>query len=326
MKQRVEIDTAIKRVLDSGKFILDKEVEIFEKEFASYCNVDYAVGCANGTEALYLAFKALGIGQGDEVITVSHTSSATICAIRMTGAMPIYTDIEERSYLINPDLIKPTKKTKAIVPVHLYGGMCDMAQIGKFGLPIVEDCAQSVGAGNLYGKAGAYSFYPTKNLGGIGDGGCVITDSRTLAHKVRAMREYGYEERFISKIDGINSRLDEIQAAVLRVKLKYLDKELKRRWDLATFYWENLKDTDLILPELKGTFHQYVIRHKKRDELVKVLGAQIHYPVPCHLQLAYKQEIHLPVTEKVCKEILSLPMKIEIDEAKEVCKKIKEII
>lgn len=317
---------AIKRVLSSGQFILGKEVEAFEREFAQYCNVDYAVGCANGTEALYLALKSLGIGEGDEVITVSHTSSATICAIRMTGAIPVYVDIDERSYLMNTDLIKPTKKTKAIVPVHLYGRMCDMRKLKKFNIPIIEDCAQSVGAGNLFGDMGAYSFYPTKNLGGIGDGGCLITDNKSLANKIKMLREYGFKERFVSEIEGINSRLDEIQAAVLRIKLKYLDKELKRRWDLATFYWEELKDTDLVLPELKGTFHQFVIRSKKRDALVNVLGAQVHYPVPCHMQPAYKTDVKLPVTEKICKEILSLPMRINEDEAKEVCKKIKEVI
>ena len=324
---------AVKRVLASGHFILGTEVEAFEKEFAAYCNVDYAVGCANGTEALYLALKALGIGQGDEVITVSHTSSATICAIRMAGAIPVYVDIEERNYLMNYDRIQGsiTKKTKAIIPVHLYGQMCRMSPIiiisRVYKIHIIEDCAQSVGAGNLSGHIGAYSFYPTKNLGGIGDGGCVITNNKSLAQKIRSLRQYGYKENFISEIpDGINSRLDEIQAAVLRVKLKHLDMELKRRWELATFYWEELKDTDLILPELKGTFHQYVVRHKKRDELVKAIGAQIHYPVPCHQQPAYKQDVHLPITEKICKEILSLPMRITKDEAKEVCKKIKEII
>jgi dTDP-4-amino-4,6-dideoxygalactose transaminase len=199
-----EIKEAIDRVLQSGQFILGAEVKAFEKEFAEFCGVKYAVGVANGTEALYIALKSVDIGPGDEVITVSHTASATICAIKMTGAKPVFVDIEERSMLINPDLIKKaiTPKTRAIVPVHLYGRMCNMKSITKIadslGIFVIEDCAQSVGAGKLYSYLGCYSFYPTKNLGGIGDGGCVITNVKALADKVKSLREYGYGERFVS--------------------------------------------------------------------------------------------------------------------------------
>jgi dTDP-4-amino-4,6-dideoxygalactose transaminase len=327
-----EIKKAIDRVLASGQFILNREVAEFEKDFAKYCGTYYCVGVANGTEALYLAMKALGIGSGDEVITVSHTASATVAAIKMTGATPVFIDVDERSYLIKAELIPQviTQKTKAILPVHLYGRMCDMKAImeiaDRFGLWVIEDCCQSVGAGNLMGDVGCYSFYPTKNLGGIGDGGAVITNNAYIENKVRRAREYGYGERFVSCSLGINSRLDEIQAAVLRVKLKYLDEENHRRVDLARYYMLQLKDTDLILPENRGVFHQFVCRSILRDELVKDMGFQIHYPVPCHLQPAYRDGSVLPVTEKICKEIFSLPMRISTEEADNICRKVEKII
>jgi len=331
MEYRAEIDAAIKEVLDSGQFILGEQVKSFEKELAVHCDVYHAVGVANGTEALYLALKALKVGPGDEVITVSHTSSGTICAIKMTGAIPTFIDIDEKSYLMNPDLIAKavTPRTKVILPVHLYGRWCDMIKIkdiaDSFGLHIIEDCAQYIG-NNLIGDMGCYSFYPTKNLGGIGDGGAVICYNSGLANYIRRAREYGFGERFVSNFMGINSRLDEIQAAVLRVRLKYIDKENARRRDLAWFYHCELKDTELILPEHEGVFHQYVVRSKKRDEIVQAIGAQIHYPVPCHKQPAYRDYTSLPVTEKICREIFSLPMRITQDEAKVVCNKIKAII
>jgi dTDP-4-amino-4,6-dideoxygalactose transaminase len=327
-----EILKAVNRVIVSGQFILNKEVAAFEKEFARYCDVCYAVGVGNGTEAILLALKALNIGPGDEVITVSHTASATICAIKMAGAKPVFVDIDARSYLMDTNLISQavTPRTKAILPVHLYGRRCNMVRIKdiaeSFGLWIIEDCCQSVGAGPLMGDIGCYSFYPTKNLGGIGDGGCVVTYKGNLADKIRRMREYGYGERFVSNFVGINSRLDEIQAAVLRVKLKYLPDELKRRLHLADYYFLQLKGQDLILPDREGTFHQFVVRSKKRDRLVEELKLQIHYPVPCHLQPAYKDYSQLPVTEMICKEIVSLPMRLTCEEADNVCTGIKAIV
>ena len=335
---REELDQAIREVVDSCAFIRGKYTESFEQSFAKYVGVKHCVGMGNGTDALYVALMALGVTRGDEVITAANSFIASSEAITQTGARVVFVDCDPHTYTIDTHKLENaiTKKTKAIMPVHLYGRMCKMKQIkeiaDRYDLYLIEDCAQSAIAGDLYGHVGCYSFYPTKNLGGVGDGGCVITDDKDIANKARRLREYGYYEKFVSYFMGINSRLDEIQAAVLNVKLKYLPDELQRRWKLAKFYTEQLEDTKLLLPEMEGVFHQYVVRCDvwyKRDELVKLLGAQIHYPIPCHLQPAYideKKVISLPITEKISKEILSLPMRISIKETREVCKKIKEVL
>lgn len=228
-----EIDEAIHRVLDSGQYILGNEVEAFEKAFANYIGVKHCIGVASATEALFLSLKVLGIGDGDEVITVSHTATATISAICMTGATPVLIDIKSSDFTMNPSLIRKaiTNRTKAILPVHIYGHACDVDSIMEYDIPIIEDCAQAHGSvykgskvGSL-GILGCFSFYPTKNLGCLGDGGAITTNDTKLADKLRLLRQYGWKERYISSVHGYNSRLDELQAAILSVKLKYLDED-----------------------------------------------------------------------------------------------------
>lgn len=281
-----------------------------------------------------MALKACGIGHGDEVITVSFTAVATVAAVELCGATPVLVDINSDTYTLDPDQIASviSPRTKAILPVHLYGHPADMDQIvslaDEHNLFVVEDCAQSHGAlyqGKKTGSLGdiaAFSFYPTKNLGAIGDGGMVVTDDAALEKRVRLLRQYGWEHRNDSCIPGMNSRLDELQAAILRVKLNHLDAENIRRRNAAHEYRKNLQSTGLTLPnEGKNTidvYHQYVIRTLKRDLLKLYLAEHgvdtlIHYPVPVHLQLAYRDSVQLenrqlPMTESICKEILSLPM------------------
>jgi len=329
---KTEIDTAITRVLDSGRYILGEEVRSFEKEFARYIGVRYGIGVGSGTDAITLALRACGIGTGDEVITVSHTAVATVAAIELCGATPVLVDISPETYTLDPDQIRQaaTQKTKAIIPVHLYGHPADMDRIVPLAhdldLFVIEDCAQSHGAlfhdkktGSL-GDISAFSFYPTKNLGAIGDGGMVLTDDPDLANRVSLLRQYGWKEKAISTVSGMNSRLDEIQAAILRVKLRYLDNDNIRRREIASIYQQSLQSKDLILPsEAQRSFHvyhQYVIRSPGRDSLKTYLAAHgvetlIHYPVPVHLQPAYKDRLdngHILRTPTICNEILSLPM------------------
>ncbi len=325
-----EIDTAIAKVLDSGWYILGNEVEFFEKEFAQYVGVSHGVGVGSGTEALHLALAACGICQGDEVITVSHTAVATVAAITLCGAVPVFTDIDPETYTMSLESLANaiTSKTRAIIPVHLYGHPAEMDDICKLaerhGVYVIEDCAQAHGAvyknkrvGSL-GHIGCFSFYPTKNLGALGDAGIVVTDNSILAEKLRLLREYGWKKRFVSNLQGWNSRLDEIQAAVLRVKLKYLDRDNSMRIKLALEYMSNLENTNLIMPFVKDNcthvFHLFVVRSPKRDQLLDFLhksgvGVAIHYPVALHLQPAYADhKIKCPETEKACREILSLPI------------------
>jgi len=335
---KMEIDAAIRRVLESGRYILGNEVNSFEEEFSRYIGVDYGIGVGNGTDAITLALKACGIGPGDEVITVSHTAVATVAAIELSRATPVLVDISPDTYTLDPDHLQEaiTQKTKAILPVHLYGHPADMNQIVPIAddqdLYVIEDCAQSHGAhlsGKKTGSMGniaAFSFYPTKNLGAIGDGGMVVTNDPDLAEQVRLLRQYGWKERNNSIIQGLNSRLDEIQAAILRVKLQYLDKENARRRAIADLYKKNLPSNDLVLPtqvnDIFHVYHQYVIRTPVREALRTYLGkcgleTSIHYPVPVHLQTAYLERLgtsQLPITETVCKEILSLPMHPYIEE------------
>jgi dTDP-4-amino-4,6-dideoxygalactose transaminase len=336
MAHQQELDDALRRVLASGWYILGDEVRAFEEEFAAYLGVSHCVGVGNGTEALHLALAACGIGGGDQVITVSHTAVATTAAIDLAGAEPVFVDIDPTTYNMDPNLLKNriTSKTKAVIPVHLYGNPAPMQEIQTIakahGLRVIEDCAQAHGATyqgkrvGSFGDMACFSFYPTKNLGALGDGGAIVTCDAELADEVRLLREYGWAERFVSHIPGWNSRLDEIQAALLRVKLKYLDVDNARRIELAERYHEGLSETGIVLPvqpkDAVQVYHLYVIRAEERSSLQaylrsKDIGATVHYPVPVHLQPAYeKYAVRLPNTELAADEVLSLPMYPELAE------------
>lgn len=280
LKSAMAIDNAIARVLNSGQYILGKEVEAFEQEFADYVGTKFGVGCGNGTDALMLALMALGVGDGDEVLTASHGACATASAISLVGAKPVFVDIDEY-YTINVDKIESriTENTKAIIPVHLYGQPCEMQTLltlaVKHKLFVVEDCAQAHGAMYSSFKCGAmtlvscFSFYPTKNLGAIGDAGIVLTDYEELATKLKHLREYGWEKRHVSSFQGLNSRLDEMQAGILRAKLPLLDEDNEKRAEIASKYTDGLKDTSYTLPKerpnCKHCWHQYVILSERRD-------------------------------------------------------------
>ena len=305
-----EIDAAIARVLTSGRYILGQEVATFEQEFADYIGVKFGIGVGSGTDALHLALRACGVGAGDEVITVSHTAVATAAAIELSGAKPVFVDIESDTFLMDPNGIEKaiTSRTKAILPVHLYGNVAEMERVlsiaDRHGLHVIEDCAQSHGAkykgrrSGAWGIVAAFSFYPTKNLGALGDGGMVVTNDPEIAARVRSLREYGWHERYVSETAGLNSRLDELQAAVLRVKLKYLDGSNEERRRKALLYTQKLQGADIRCPAVRkhvdSVYHLYVIRTGQRDSLRTFLrdrGIQtlIHYPVPIHLQNAYKK-------------------------------------
>lgn len=342
-----EINEAIQRVLDSGSYILGQEVESFEKEYASYCQVKNAVSVASGTDALFLALKAFGISQGDEVITVSHTAVATVSAIKMTGATPVLVDIEPDYHTLDPELFSSaiTKQTKAVIPVHIYGQPANLNEIcniaKKNGIYVIEDCAQAHGAEyqenkvGSFGDAACFSFYPTKNLGCIGDGGIIISNNTDFINKVRLLREYGWAERYISHIHGYNSRLDTLQAAILRVKLKYLDRDNDRRINISKIYKDNLILSSIEHPNVRDqcrhVYHLYVIQTPERDPLKEYLhqngvGTGIHYPSPVHLQPAYQSNQNtLNLTETLSKRILSLPIYPGMSEANafEVVKHIK---
>ena len=338
LAHQTAIDAAVHGVLDSGWYIMGREVKAFEQEFAAFIGVQRAIGVANGTDALELSLRACGVGRGDLVFTVAHTAVATVAAIDLTGATPVLVDIDPVTHTMDPGCLEaalihpPAGTPKAVIPVHLYGHPADMPAIVTLAkshdLFVVEDCAQSHGArldGRMTGTWGdiaAFSFYPTKNLGALGDGGAVATDSPALAEKVRLLQQYGWRERYISDISGGNSRLDEIQAAILRVKLGWLETENERRREIARRYAIGLSGLPgLILPDAEcpgHVYHQYVIRHRERDRLrawlaEQGIGSLIHYPVPVHLQPAYARQLlcpvgGLPVTEQFCAEILSLPM------------------
>ncbi len=332
-----EIDAAIQRVLHSGWYILGGEVEAFEQEFATYIGVRHAVGLASGTDALELSLRACDVGPGDSVFTVSHTAVATVAAIELTGATPVLVDIDPVTYTMDTNCLADALarltggKPKAVIPVHLYGHSADMSTILKLakrhGLYVVEDCAQSHGAtfnGRMTGAWGdisAFSFYPTKNLAALGDGGMIVTDNPTLAERVRLLQQYGWRERYISEIPGRNSRLDELQAAILRVKLRYLNGENIQRQSLAQTYDALFADAGMTLPCVRSgashVYHQYVVSLPQRDALKTYLrqngiGTLIHYPAPIHLQPAYQGRLPLvaplPWTERVSRQILSLPM------------------
>jgi dTDP-4-amino-4,6-dideoxygalactose transaminase len=380
-----EIDEAIKRVLESGQFIGGKEVEDFEKEFARFCGVKYAISVNSGTDALYLSLKALGIGPGDEVITTPFTFIATAEVIANLGAKPVFVDIDHRTFNIDPQQIAyqlnklsrlSKLKVKAIIPVHLFGQMADMDEImriaKKYKLFVVEDAAQAIGAeiklktqssklktetkkskvfrAGSIGDLGCFSFFPSKNLGAYGDGGMVVTNNKQLAEKIRLLKNHGSspKNKYLNLILGTNSRLDAIQAAILRVKLKYLKKWIRMRVERAAYYTSQLnkltklsKLTKLVTPTIASnrthTFHQYTIRvsARVRSKLIKYLSqngipTMIYYPIPLHLQPAFKylgyKKGDFPEAEKASKEVLSLPIYPELSKENQdlIIEKIKE--
>ncbi len=319
-------------VLRPGWYVLGKEVEAFESEFASYIGRKYCAGVASGLDALYLAFRALGIGEGDEVIVQANTYIASVMGVTMNGAKPVFVEPDEY-FGLDPDRIEEavTKRTKAVLAVHLYGLSCDMEKIcricKKHDLKLVEDCAQSHGAhldGRMTGSfsdIGCFSFYPSKNLGGFGDGGAIVTDNEELLQKIRMLRNYGSAKRYYNDEIGINSRLDELQAGLLRVKLKHLDDLNREKSRIAARYLAEVKNPRISLPGIREkcdhTWHQFVIRCESRDELAqylkeKEIGTIIHYPIPPHMQKAYEylgeKEGDHPIAEEMAKTVLSIPM------------------
>ncbi len=331
---RKDLDQAYNKVIDSNYFIQGKECELFEKEFADYCNAKYCVGVATGLDALYLILRAMNIGNGDEVIVPSNTYIATALAVSYCGATPIFVEPELETYNINPALIeeKITDQTKAIIAVHLQGRPADMDAVNeiakKHNLYVIEDAAQAHGTeykgqkvGTLSDAAG-FSFYPGKNLGALGDGGAVVTNNKEIADKVRALGNYGSDYKYHHIYKGTNSRLDEIQSAFLRCKLPHLDKWNEYRRNVANKYFGGIKNPLIKLPlkdseDYRHIYHVFVIRCAKRDELEKYLnengiGTVKHYPIPMHLQEAYKdlniKEGSLPIAEEISKTVLSIPM------------------
>ncbi|HQQ06968.1 MAG TPA: DegT/DnrJ/EryC1/StrS family aminotransferase [Candidatus Omnitrophota bacterium] len=332
-QEKRQVHAAIDRVLTSGRLILGTNVKQFEHDFSAYCGCRYGVGVNSGTDALFLGLKALGIGPGDEVITVSNTAVPTVSAIVSTGAVPRFVDIDPATYLMDTSMIEDavTRKTKCILPVHLYGQCADMRRIKAIarahGLLVFEDCAQSHGA--LYygkkagsmGNASAFSFYPTKILGGFGDGGMVVTDNRRLYEKLIRLRFYGMKKTYYASEHGYNSRLDELHASILLAKLAHLDEYISRRIELAGMYDALLRNTAFALPATapgnRHAFYLYVCRHPARDRIIEELKKRdiivnISYPWPIHTMKGYRylgyRKGDLPHTEKAAKEIFSLPM------------------
>jgi dTDP-4-amino-4,6-dideoxygalactose transaminase len=336
---RVELDEAINGVMDRGSFILGEELRLFESEFAGFCGAVAAVGVASGSDALQIALRALEIGPGDEVITVSHTAVASVAAIELAGARPILADIDPLCYTLDPRRLERliTRHTRAIIPVHLYGCPADLQPIlaiaARYGLHVIEDCAQAHGARyhgkrvGSWGDMGAFSFYPTKNLGAFGDAGAITTNDPVLAERVRLLRQHGWQTRYISSLKGLNSRLDELQAAILRVKLRYLDTWNERRRQLAGFYTNSIAGLDITVPhqpeDSQHVFHHYTIRSNQRDDLRAFLKSQgistlVHYPIPVHLQPAYQDLGYarggLPESEAAAEQVLSLPLFPELSQ------------
>ena len=333
-----EIDAAIQNIITSSAFVGGEEVRHFESEFAAYCEAKACVGVGNGTDALYLTLRALGIGAGDEVITVAHTFIATSEAISMTGATPIFIDVTADTMLMDPSLIEAaiTPRTKAIIPVHLYGQSCDMDAImeiaRRHNLKVVEDAAQAHGGrwrgqrvGSI-GDAATFSFYPGKNLGAFGDAGAVVSQDEALIERIRMLANHGRLEKYTHKMEGVNSRLDGMQAAILRVKLRHLDDWNARRRQIADTYKEQLTDRGIVLPVVhenaETVWHLFVIRVSERERLMSLLKEQgiasgIHYPVPLHQQPAYEDRgasYSLPSTERAAQEVMSLPMYPELSQ------------
>jgi dTDP-4-amino-4,6-dideoxygalactose transaminase len=339
-----EINHAFEVVLQSGIFIMGENVREFEREFAAYLGVRHAIGVASGTDALMLALRALGFENGDEVITVSFTFASTVDSIVHNSATPVFVDIDPKTYTLDVSQVKKliTEKTKAVIPVHIYGHPVDMGPLLEIAeennLYVVEDACQAHGAEyrgrkvGSFGDCACFSFYPAKNLGAYGDGGILVTNDEQIAERMRMLRNYGERKKYYHSFIGYNSRLDEIQAAILRVKLKYLDKWVEARRRNARRYGELLSKIPNVTvpyeePYAKHAYHLYVIRTKHREELRNWLSSQgvstgIHYPIPIHLQESYRHlglmEGSFPVAEKVTKEIFSLPMFPELTEG-EIC-------
>lgn len=337
---REEIDFRIKKVIDSGWYVLGEEVKQFEKDFAKFCGTKFAIGVANGLDALNLIIKAYGFKNGDEIIVPANTYIASILAITQNNCTPILVEPDINTYNINPNLIeeKITPKTKAIMVVHLYGQAVQMQKIWdlakKYNLKIIEDSAQAHGAiykdkriGNL-GDAAGFSFYPGKNLGCMGDGGCITTNDEVLAKKIQALRNYGSHIKYNNIYQGVNSRLDEIQAAVLNVKLKYLDEDNEKRRQIAKYYMENIKNSSIVMPQISDekshVWHIFALRTKNRNKLQEYLTENdiqtlIHYPIAPHKQECFKDwnNLSFPVTEEIHNTILSLPIS-PVMEQKEV--------
>jgi dTDP-4-amino-4,6-dideoxygalactose transaminase len=336
---RDEVLTAIERVLESGQFILGPEVTSFEQEFAAFCHVRHAVAVGSGTSALHLAFLAAGVGPGDEVITVPFTFVSTVAAIQYTGARPVLVDVNEHDYTMRADAVEAalTPRTKAIVPVHLYGQTADMATLGplaqRHGLAVIEDAAQAHGAEDRGRRAGSmghlacFSFYPAKNLGAYGEGGVVVTDDAAYAERLRVLRNCGQTEKYVHPVRGYNSRLEEIQAAVLRVKLRHLEDWTEARRSRAGLYDKLLAGSRVVPPlaraDARHVYHLYAIRTPGRDVCRRRLaeaGIQtgVHYPVPVHLQTGYADLGYgagaFPVSERLAREVLSLPMYPELED------------
>ena len=350
-KNRKKIIKTVTNTLESGTYIFGEQVRRFEEEFSIYIGTKYSIGVANGTDAIHLAIRALNLKNGDEILTVSHTAVATVSAILLAGCKPKFIDIEEDYYTIDIKKIEKsiTKKTKAIIPVHLYGHSANMREINRIAkknnLFVIEDCSQSHGSlindkkTGTFGNISCFSFYPTKNLGCYGDGGMLVTNNKIFNERLRLLREYGWKEKFNSISFGINSRLDELQASILRIKLKYLDKDNYKRNIIAKKYYQGLKDLNIILPKIKKNnhhvFHLYVIRVKNRNYLKSKLEKKgiitsIQYPLPIHRQKFYKSYFskNLNITNKITKEILSLPMypELQMQEVEYIIKNIREIL
>lgn len=350
---RQELDAAYDRILNSGRFILGQEVEAFEREFAAYCEAEHCIGVGNGLEALHLILRAYGIGPGDEVIVPANTYIATWLAVSYAGATPVPVEPDAQTYNLDPTRLEAaiTPVTKAILPVHLYGQPADLDPINAvaacYGLKVIEDAAQAHGAryrgrrvGGL-GDAAGFSFYPGKNLGALGDGGAVVTNDAELAERVRVLRNYGSRVKYHNEVKGFNSRLDELQAALLRVKLPVLDKWNERRRAVAAHYLNELAGSGLNLPFapdwVEPVWHLFVVRHPHRDELQKSLRqagieTMIHYPIPPHLQPAYAElslgSGVLPITEGLHRDVLSLPIgpHLRCEQQTRVSSALKEIL
>ncbi len=346
---REEIESRMKSILDCGWYLQGRENETFSRNFAAFCGTEYALGVANGLDAINLIIKAYGFGAGDEIIVPANTFIATILAVSQNGCTPVFVEPDIDTYNINPDLIeeKITARTRAIIVVHLYGQAVQMDKIRalakKYNLKVIEDAAQAHGAfyqgrrtGNL-GDAAAFSFYPGKNLGAMGDAGGITTNDRELYEKIKALANYGSDHKYHHIYKGVNSRLDEIQAAVLDVKLKYLDSDNARRREIARFYRENIVNPRVILPqtydESAHVWHVFVIRCNEREALAAHLESRgiqtnIHYPTPPHRQGAYTEfaALSLPVTEKIHREVLSLPISpvLSDEEVKSIVEAVNE--
>ncbi|HEY0181591.1 MAG TPA: DegT/DnrJ/EryC1/StrS family aminotransferase [Rhodopila sp.] len=356
---KAEIDDAVARALASGWYILGNELRAFEAEFAAWLGTSAAIGCGNGTDAIALALRGLGVGAGATVVTVSHTAVATVAAIEMTGATPLLIDVDPADYTMDPEALRAVLKhpppalppIRAVVPVHLYGQPADLDQIVPLcrahGVALIEDCAQAHGARlhgrrvGTFGDAATFSFYPTKNLGALGDGGAVAVSDPALATRVAALRQYGWHKHYISDEVGVNSRLDEIQAAILRVKLAHLDAQNARRSAIAAAYTAALVGGPLGAPQQREgvdhVYHLYVTRSVDRDRFQAALkargvGTGIHYPVPVHLQPAYAGRVAIDPagcseTERAAREILSLPIYPELTdlEVETVCAALRSV-